>query len=136
MSGRIAETMIGTFIRASKPLRKAASCSERGWPGRRSTSGETSTVLIVPDRPSPAPWICRARDLAMGLLFPDGTLPPRWRMVARAYLAVRALIIAISLGWACSRWAGVPHRKARARAARALALRSRAMTCNLIPLIT
>ena len=32
------------------------------------------------------------------LLFPDGTLPPRWRMVARAYLAVCALIIAISLG--------------------------------------
>ncbi len=32
------------------------------------------------------------------LLFPDGTLPPRWRMVCRAYLAVCALIIAISLG--------------------------------------
>ena len=32
------------------------------------------------------------------LLFPDGTLPPRWRMVARAYLAVCALIIAILLG--------------------------------------
>jgi len=32
------------------------------------------------------------------LLFPDGTLPPRWRTVARAYLAVCALIIAISLG--------------------------------------
>jgi hypothetical protein len=31
------------------------------------------------------------------LLFPDGTLPPRWRMVAAAYLAVCALIIAISL---------------------------------------
>ena len=32
------------------------------------------------------------------LLFPDGTLPPRWRMVSRAYLAVCALIIAILLG--------------------------------------
>ena len=32
------------------------------------------------------------------MLFPDGTLPPRWRMVARAYLAVCALIIAILLG--------------------------------------
>jgi hypothetical protein len=32
------------------------------------------------------------------LLFPDGTLPPRCRMVARAYLAVCALIIAIVLG--------------------------------------
>ena len=32
------------------------------------------------------------------LLFPDGTLPPRWRMVCRAYLAVCALIIAILLG--------------------------------------
>ena len=32
------------------------------------------------------------------LLFPDGTLPPRWRMVCRAYLAVCALVIAISLG--------------------------------------
>jgi hypothetical protein len=31
------------------------------------------------------------------LLFPDGTLPPRWRMVSRAYLAVCALIIAILL---------------------------------------
>ena len=37
------------------------------------------------------------------LLFPDGTLPPRWRMVARAYLAVCALIIAIS-------WAAGPGR--------------------------
>jgi len=32
------------------------------------------------------------------LLFPDGMLPPRWRIVARAYLAVCALIIAILLG--------------------------------------
>jgi hypothetical protein len=32
------------------------------------------------------------------LLFPDGTLPARWRMVCRAYLAVCALIIAILLG--------------------------------------
>jgi hypothetical protein len=32
------------------------------------------------------------------LLFPDGMLPPRWRMVCRAYLAVCALIIAILLG--------------------------------------
>jgi hypothetical protein len=32
------------------------------------------------------------------LLFPDGTLPTRWRMACRAYLAVCALIIAISLG--------------------------------------
>ena len=32
------------------------------------------------------------------LLFPDGTLPPRWRMVSRAYLAVCSLIIAILLG--------------------------------------
>jgi len=32
------------------------------------------------------------------LLFPDGTLPPRWRMVLRAYLAVCALLIAILLG--------------------------------------
>jgi len=32
------------------------------------------------------------------LLFPDGTLPPRWRMVCRAYLAVCALIIALLLG--------------------------------------
>ncbi len=32
------------------------------------------------------------------LLFPDGTLPPRWRMVCRAYLAVCALIIAVLLG--------------------------------------
>jgi hypothetical protein len=31
------------------------------------------------------------------LLFPDGMPPPRWRMVARAYLAVCALIIAILL---------------------------------------
>jgi len=32
------------------------------------------------------------------LLFPDGTLPPRWRMVCRAYLALCALIIAMLLG--------------------------------------
>ena len=32
------------------------------------------------------------------LLFPDGTLPPRWLMVARAYLAVCALIIASLVG--------------------------------------
>jgi hypothetical protein len=32
------------------------------------------------------------------LLFPDGTLPPRWRTVSRAYLAVCSLIIAILLG--------------------------------------
>ncbi len=32
------------------------------------------------------------------LLFPDGKLPPRWRMVMWAYLAVCALIIAILLG--------------------------------------
>jgi hypothetical protein len=32
------------------------------------------------------------------LLFPDGTLPPRWRMVSRAYLALCSLIIAILLG--------------------------------------
>ena len=32
------------------------------------------------------------------LLFPDGMLPPWWRMVCRAYLAVCALIIAILLG--------------------------------------
>jgi len=32
------------------------------------------------------------------LLFPDGMLPPRWRIVARAYLALCALIIAILLG--------------------------------------
>jgi predicted nucleic acid-binding protein len=32
------------------------------------------------------------------LLFPDGTLPPRWRVVCRAYLGVCALIIAILLG--------------------------------------
>jgi hypothetical protein len=32
------------------------------------------------------------------LLFPDGTLPTRWRVVCRAYLAVCALIIAILLG--------------------------------------
>jgi hypothetical protein len=32
------------------------------------------------------------------LLFPDGMLPPRWRMVGGAYLAVCALIIAILLG--------------------------------------
>jgi hypothetical protein len=31
-------------------------------------------------------------------LFPDGTLPPRWRVVFRAYLVVCALIIAILLG--------------------------------------
>ena len=31
------------------------------------------------------------------LLFPDGALAPRWRMVARAYLAICALIIAILL---------------------------------------
>jgi TRAP-type C4-dicarboxylate transport system permease small subunit len=32
------------------------------------------------------------------LLFPDGRLPPRWRMVLWAYLAVCALIVAILLG--------------------------------------
>jgi hypothetical protein len=32
------------------------------------------------------------------LLFPDGTLPTRWRMVCRAYLALCALITAILLG--------------------------------------
>ena len=32
------------------------------------------------------------------LLFPDGKLPPRWRMVLWAYLAVCALIVAILLG--------------------------------------
>ena len=32
------------------------------------------------------------------LLFPDGTLPPRWRTVSRAYLALCSLIIAILLG--------------------------------------
>ncbi|HEY6279267.1 MAG TPA: hypothetical protein VIX86_23385 [Streptosporangiaceae bacterium] len=32
------------------------------------------------------------------LLFADGTLPPRWRVVCRAYLVVCALIIAILLG--------------------------------------
>jgi hypothetical protein len=32
------------------------------------------------------------------LLFPDGMLPPRWRIVGRAYLAVCGLIIAILLG--------------------------------------
>jgi hypothetical protein len=32
------------------------------------------------------------------LLFPDGKLPPRWRMVMRAYVTVCALIIAILLG--------------------------------------
>jgi hypothetical protein len=32
------------------------------------------------------------------LLFPDGTLPPRWRTVSRAYLAVCSLIIVILLG--------------------------------------
>jgi hypothetical protein len=32
------------------------------------------------------------------LLFPNGTLPPRWRMVCRAYLAVCVLIIVILLG--------------------------------------
>jgi hypothetical protein len=32
------------------------------------------------------------------LLFPDGRLPPRWRVVLRAYLAVCALMITILLG--------------------------------------
>ena len=32
------------------------------------------------------------------LLFPDGTLPPRWRFVSWGYLAVCALIVAILLG--------------------------------------
>jgi hypothetical protein len=32
------------------------------------------------------------------LLFPDGTLPPRWQTVSRAYLALCSLIIAILLG--------------------------------------
>ncbi len=32
------------------------------------------------------------------LLFPDGIVPPRWRVVCRAYLAVCALITAILLG--------------------------------------
>jgi hypothetical protein len=32
------------------------------------------------------------------LLFPDGTLPPRWRTVSRAYLALCSVIIAILLG--------------------------------------
>jgi len=32
------------------------------------------------------------------LLFPDGRLPPGWRMVLRAYLALCALIIAVLLG--------------------------------------
>jgi hypothetical protein len=40
------------------------------------------------------------------LLFPDGTLPPRWRMVAAAYLAVCALIIAISLGGGARQMSG------------------------------
>jgi hypothetical protein len=40
------------------------------------------------------------------LLFPDGTLPPRWRVVCRAYLAVCALIIAILLGGAAWRISG------------------------------
>jgi hypothetical protein len=40
------------------------------------------------------------------LLFPDGTLPPRWRMVCRAYLAVCVLIIAILLGGAAWKISG------------------------------
>ena len=40
------------------------------------------------------------------LLFPDGRLPPRWRMVARAYLAVCALIIAILLAGGAQQMSG------------------------------
>ena len=51
------------------------------------------------------------------LLFPDGKLPPRWRMVMWAYLAVCALIIAILLGagaWRCE----APGSRCSQRAAR------------------
>jgi hypothetical protein len=40
------------------------------------------------------------------LLFPDGTLPPRWRVVSRAYLGVCALIIAILLGAGAAQMSG------------------------------
>jgi hypothetical protein len=40
------------------------------------------------------------------LLFPDGRLPPRWRLVCRAYLAVCALITAILLGGGASQMSG------------------------------
>src|SRR6516225_8517660 len=49
MSGKMADTMIGSRIRALKRSRKAASRSERGWPGRCPVSSVTFTVPIVPD---------------------------------------------------------------------------------------
>jgi hypothetical protein len=42
------------------------------------------------------------------LLFPDGRLPSRWRMVLRAYLAVCALLIAALLGFGAWDMAGTP----------------------------
>jgi hypothetical protein len=40
------------------------------------------------------------------LLFPDGQLPPRWRLVMRAYLAVCALIVAIQVAAGASQVSG------------------------------
>ena len=42
------------------------------------------------------------------LLFPDGIVPPRWRVVGRAYLAVCALITAILLGGGAAQASGTP----------------------------
>jgi hypothetical protein len=42
------------------------------------------------------------------LLFPDGRLPPRWRLVKRAYLIVSVLSVAILLGAGASQVSGTP----------------------------
>ena len=42
------------------------------------------------------------------LLFPDGRLPPRWRMVLWGYLAICALLIAALLGFGAWDMAGTP----------------------------
>jgi hypothetical protein len=42
------------------------------------------------------------------MLFPDGRLPPRWRLVMRAYLAVCALIVVILLASGASQVSGTP----------------------------
>ena len=67
MSGKMADTMIGSRIRASKRSRKAASRSERGWADRCCISAVTFTVSIVPDRLSgprqPARWLGQTPSL-------------------------------------------------------------------------
>src|SRR5215831_3003649 len=52
--GKIADATIGTCIQVLYRSRKAASRSERGWPGRCPVSCATSTASIVPDWPGQA----------------------------------------------------------------------------------